>query len=160
MIIDSLGRRYINESQVRLTVIFAKDLSPLNRCQPFYHLYLFNIHYSVSTMRFQYLITVMLSSGAIAGPMTAANGNLVRRGGGGPNEKAQTAMQRAKQEAAWETCMDDCTKSKGDPNFVTFEVMNECRTKCAHLKKSKSGDKDSYWSKLEGQPHRLGGGKP
>lgn len=88
MIIDSLGRRYINESQVRLTVIFAKDLSPLNRCQPFYHLYLFDIHYSVLTMRFQYLITVMLSSGAIAGPITAPNGNLVRRGGEGPNEKA------------------------------------------------------------------------
>ncbi|KAI7909813.1 hypothetical protein M0657_011178 [Pyricularia oryzae] len=100
-------------------------------------------------MRFQYLITVMLSSGAIAGPITAPNGNLVRR-----------AMQRAKQEAAYETCMDDCTQRKGDPDFVTLEVIDECRKKCAHHKKSKSEDRDSYWGKLEGQPHRLGGGKP
>lgn len=111
-------------------------------------------------MRFQYLITVMLSSGAIAGPMTAPNGNLVRRGGGGPNERAQTAMQRARQEAAYQRCMKDCDTIKGDPDFVTFEVIDECRKKCAHLKKSKSEDKDSHWSKLEGQPHRLGGGEP
>ncbi|TLD11712.1 hypothetical protein PspLS_11798 [Pyricularia sp. CBS 133598] len=83
-------------------------------------------------MRFQYAITVTIASGAIASLMTPATGNLVRRGGGGPNLKAQEAMAFAAYDACWETCLQEDGIDANDENGL-FDVPESVLTKCNPL---------------------------